>query len=593
MCIPAQVSQKGIGAVQQSRYLLRALGAMRLLRNKQRIIPDEASYRAMIVACGCVSTDRRVELGKLFGLLRGDGIFPSAVTLGQYTRALAEGYSKRATILRDETSAGAVEVSVGHMAARSESQRRIAEEVTLNLLDGDIAVLEESGRRWRSRLSHNLEWEQPDPPHADGSWMKDGGGTPSVSRKVKRKLRNATRPWHPVVVSSSFAPPRESHVTAAAECNSGMTLVALWSRTTACEGCSYVPLDEEIQSGWDVVGDESQWRNAISCPRCDSLIVPQLAYREMDLDEASCVEVEGYAHTGDKVDNPDSLPPQIKPSVDSTGDRVVGYISPSEVRSRLEQYVEESGESVLDRDLLRELDPELFLNLWWYCARFSMPLPLPVALLGTSFQNSNAPQHKCAFAAWDRSTALLGCRSGAEVILRAFVDLHDLTPCIGIREPDLFEEDTPLLSHVKLQNLSKCDWDHEDLSKVLVSLVEACDKRDFKPVIECTLECISRRRDLARRSSWTETTAELDCYRTVAYLAKYHCTSAFHVFFPAATKPCKGYHFWCAFGTPLPIFDRMFRDAVKRIQEQGHSIAPIHDVGDVALGFRCVFGHLI
>ena len=590
LCIPAQVSQKGIGADQQSDYLLRALGAMRLLRNKQRIIPDEASYRAMIVACGCVSTDRRVELGKLFGLLRGDGIFPSAVTLGQYTRALAEGYSKRATVVRDESSAGGVEVSVGHKAVRSERQRRNAEELTLNSLDGDIAVLEESGRRWRSRLSHNQKWDQMDPPHTDGSWTKDSGGTPSESSTVRRKLRNGTRPWHPVVMSSSFVPPRESESQppASVKMRSGVTLVALWSRTTACEGCSYVPLDEEIQSGWDVVGYDSQWQTTISCPRCDFLIVPRLAYREMDLDEASCIETEGYTHMRDEVGNADNLPPQIKPSMDSIRDRVVGYISPSEVRSRLERHVEESGESVLERDLLRELDPELFFNLWWYCARFSMPLPLPIASYGTI-----TPKHKCAFAAWDMSTALLGCRSGAEVILRAFDELHDLAQRIDNGESDLFDEESPLLSQFKLQNLSKGDWEHVDLSRILVSLVEACDKRDFKPVVECTLECISRRREVARRSSVTEASAEFDCYRTILYLAKYQCTSAFHVFFPAAAKPCKGYHFWCAFGTPLPIFDRMFRDAVKRIQEQGHSIAPIHEVGDVALGFRCVFGHLI
>ena len=564
---------------------------MRLLRNRQRIIPDEASYRALIVACGCVSTDRRVELGKLFGLLRGDGIFPSAVTLGQYTRALAEGYSKRATVLGDEISAGGVEVSVGHKAMRSEHQRRISEELILNSLDGDIIVLEESGRRWRSRLSHNRDWEQAELPHTDESRIKDGGENPSVSRTTKRKLRNTTRPWHPVVMSSSFVAPRESQSTSSVEFSSGTTLVALWSRTTACDSCSYVPLDEEIQSGWDVAGEDSQWRTSISCPRCNSRILPRLGYREMALDEASCVGTEGCLHKGDEAGNSDCLPAQIKASVDTAGDCVVGYISPSEVRSRLERHVEENGESVLDREVLRELDSELFFNLWWYCARFSMPLPLPIS--SHSMPSASTPQHMCAFAAWDKSTALLGCRSGADVILRAFVDLYDQTPRGGKGDPDLFEEDSPLLSHFKLQNLSKCDWDHVDLSKILVTLVEACDKRDFKPVVECTLECISRRRDLARRSSSTEASAELDCYRTILYLAKYQCTSAFHVFFPAAAKPCKGYHFWCAFGTPLPIFDRMFRDAVKRIKEHGNPVAPIHDIGDVALGFRCVFGHII
>ena len=45
MCIPPLVSQPGISAELQSKYLLRALGAMRSLRSRQRVIPDEAAYR--------------------------------------------------------------------------------------------------------------------------------------------------------------------------------------------------------------------------------------------------------------------------------------------------------------------------------------------------------------------------------------------------------------------------------------------------------------------------------------------------------------------------------------------------------------------
>lgn len=78
LCIPALVSQGRLSHDQQSRYLLRALGALRLMRSKQRIVPDEAAYRALMVACGRSRSDRRVELVKLFGLLRSDGVFPSA-----------------------------------------------------------------------------------------------------------------------------------------------------------------------------------------------------------------------------------------------------------------------------------------------------------------------------------------------------------------------------------------------------------------------------------------------------------------------------------------------------------------------------------
>jgi hypothetical protein len=71
----------------------------------------------------------------------------------------------------------------------------------------------------------------------------------------------------------------------------------------------------------------------------------------------------------------------------------------------------------------------------------------------------------------------------------------------------------------------------------------------------------------------------MDCYRTILYLARYQCTTAFHAFFPTTIKPCKGYHF-C----------REAADAyVKRIKV----IVPIPEISGVALGFRSVFGHII
>lgn len=171
-----------------------------------------------------------------------------------------------------------------------------------------------------------------------------------------------------------------------------------------------------------------------------------------------------------------------------------------------------------------------------------------------------------------------------------------------------------------------------------MTLVEACDKRDFRPVVECVLKCNKRRQEkfgtqaIESTASGSEVgssyitpalsesdgrssalssignTVELDCYRTVMYLAKYQCTSAFHAFFPATLKPCKGYHFWCPVA-PVPIFDRLFREAVERLRttksatlssssmaSAAHTTASmpvVYDVSDIALGFRSVFGHLI
>jgi hypothetical protein len=177
--------------------------------------------------------------------------------------------------------------------------------------------------------------------------------------------------------------------------------------------------------------------------------------------------------------------------------------------------------------------------------------------------------------------------------------------------------DYPLMARFNLQGYYSTVWDHEDMSEILVTLVEACDKRDFKPVIECVLRRNKRRRDkfgatLSNASSSDANSSfgisavrsdydpsaipiqslELDCYRTILYLAKYQCTTAFHAFFPTALKPCKGYHFWCPVA-PLPIFDRLLREAVKRIHIKNNTFAPFHDVSEVALGFRSVFGKFL
>jgi hypothetical protein len=143
-------------------------------------------------------------------------------------------------------------------------------------------------------------------------------------------------------------------------------------------------------------------------------------------------------------------------------------------------------------------------------------------------------------------------------------------------------------------------------------------------VIETVLQCNQRRRDEFCPLNGFETesdvgsavdlratsdsgaplspiSVDLDVYRTLLYLAKYQCTSAFHAFFPATAKPCKGSHFWCAMGTPLPLFDRLVREGMHRYhhptsnkdQSGGGTLTPMRDVADVALGFRCVFGHLI
>ena len=207
--------------------------------------------------------------------------------------------------------------------------------------------------------------------------------------------------------------------------------------------------------------------------------------------------------------------------------------------------------------------------------------------------------------------AVRGCYSSAKV-LSSFLHADEIP---GVESSDSLESfgEYPLMARFNLQGYYSTVWDQQDLSEILVTLVEACDRRDFKPVIDCLLRCNKRRQSKFGAAPSTPSSSdinsavsfpahsdgasvpihniELDCYRTILYLAKYQCTSAFHAFCPAVLKPCKGYHFWCPVA-PLPIFDRMLREAVKRVRAKANSFAPIYAVSAVALGFRCVVGIL-
>lgn len=416
LCIPSQVSQPHLSHDQQAKYLLRALGALRLLRNKQRIVPDEAAYRALMVACGRSESDRRVELVKLFGLLRSDGIFPSAVTLGQYTRALAEGYSKRSTGLPEEDYVGGVEVteSASRDGRIGFSRNGPSDVEALNTLDSNVANLEESGRRWRQRYSVEKDGQQPPNPGESVAEDSVSVGTKEHHTQEtvgRQRKRGHNRSWLPVVFSSSFVPRAASEEPSFPPDSDSIRLVALWSRTRSCNGCSYIPLEEEVQSGWDVVGGENEIPGSICCPRCGSLMIPMLGYKEVSLKEALSPGFYDSSKTTSREQPPDwkafeGLPPQITPFIDppSSDDGkslFVTYVSPATLRVALERQVEK-GEGSLDRDSLKDQDPELFYNFWWYCARFSLPLPLPVDV-------SKKPKHYLAFAAWDRSVAERAC----------------------------------------------------------------------------------------------------------------------------------------------------------------------------------------
>lgn len=231
LCIPAFVAQNQISHQTQSKYLLYALGALRLLRGKRRIVPDEAAYRALIVACGRTTSDRRMELVRLFGLLRSDGIFPSAVTLGQYTRALAEGYSKRSMGTTEDNLTKGDDPTTGNSTLEyvAKTAEMVEPGIFLSSLDGNLKNLEEAGRRWRQKKFHEQDLIQ-------------GQGEQSLNDMslihADQQKKRSSKPWLPVAASSSFllhTTPSQCVPCSGRLEKESIRLVAIWSRTQACE----------------------------------------------------------------------------------------------------------------------------------------------------------------------------------------------------------------------------------------------------------------------------------------------------------------------------------------------------------------------
>jgi len=629
MCIPNQISQSNVTIPEKSKILLRALGALRTLRSHRRIVADEAAYRALIVACGRSGTDRRIELMKLYGLMRADGIFPNAVTLGQYTRAIAEGYSNMNV---DSSANVGMQISVDKSASKQEGR------IDMNVLDNNLSILGESGLKWRSRGNNNGNNTEPvaqpvsnaASAHADS---KDDDQSRTISpsktfdtatthRSIKTK-----RTWLPIRCSSSFCPDSNE---ASNNVNS-TRLFALWSRGASCKSCSYIPLDEEIMGGWDVLQNKDT-PTTIVCPRCEGTITPLIGFEELDIaelleSEASVgtsatiqqtttdLDVSGVTQDGEQQGIPPQLESTIKDGHGVKGQSgFVTYLSPQKLRMMLEELVLEYGEEVLDRDRLRELNPEVFFNLWWYSARFSLPLPLAVTPLFNDEGEELAPATDCcAFASWDKTLALQGCLSASKAIMAAQTLRSKSDRVLHEKLYENPNTDIPLLSFFNLQSYAQGDWDNPLFSELLVALVKACETRDLLPVVECMYQR-SQTQDasftdasfesvgvvnssfeaLTDSSARSPPVGELDCYRSILYLARYQCTTAFHAFFPTTVRACKGYHFWCAQGTsPYPIFDRAFREAAETYSKQQKLQVPISSTSPVALGFRSVFGHVI
>jgi hypothetical protein len=481
LCVPSQLSQPDLSVGEKSKILLRSLGALRTLRSHRRIVADEAAYRALIVACGRCGTDRRTELTKLYGLMRMDGIFMNAVTLGCYTRAIAEGYSNVRSVDGSEKIGMHVIVSSGNSPSMKKG-------LDLEVLDNNLSILEESGVRWKSGGNADAQ--------ADETHQKMEHGKPPTISPSKafdtantHKSTKAKRSWLPVNCSSSFIPHfRTKNYPDPNE----IRLFALWSRASCCKSCGYIALDEEIQAGWDVIDNTHGSLHSVACPRCMGIIIPFIGYKEMsigqlmesEVTENSCDDLDVSGLTQDAY--PQEMPPQLESSI--MGGRVssstvqhaqagfVAYLSPTKLRSMLEDLSLKYGEDALNRDKLRVMNPEIFFNLWWYSARFSLPLPLAVRSLPVGEDSDvrdydNEPDYSfscrdyCAFASWDKTVALYGCRSAAKAVLAAQTLASKSDRFLREKLFDNPYTDNPLLSFFNFQTYAQGDWDHPDFSE--------------------------------------------------------------------------------------------------------------------------------
>jgi len=155
-----------------------------------------------------VNSDRRQDVVKLFELLRNDGIFPLAVTLGQHTRAIAEGCSKQSTgkansIISEFTG------DLGFPTSDDSVEKLLNLQIpnALDILDGNLIELDEGGSRWRQDRDARRREMSKHRGEADANSQS----VPNRNEKpTKHNSQNQTeREWLPVSGSSSFSPHRK------------------------------------------------------------------------------------------------------------------------------------------------------------------------------------------------------------------------------------------------------------------------------------------------------------------------------------------------------------------------------------------------
>jgi len=229
-----------------------------------------------------VDSDRRQDVVMLFGLLRSDGIFPSAVTtLGQYTRAIEEGYSKQSTVhantIGDFTGYPGSSLNVDNSEEKLLLNLQVPN--TLDFLDDGLVELDEGGSRWRQ--GRDARWREV----ANVKCDTDTHDQPTQPR-VQNTKRRTDKEWIQLSGFSSFSPHWKppNLLTRHSICVVTFVLFVLCHDTAAaCGKCNHVLLDEDTQAGWDDDSSDGidESLNEVKCPCCTTLVKSHIGFVEM------------------------------------------------------------------------------------------------------------------------------------------------------------------------------------------------------------------------------------------------------------------------------------------------------------------------
>ena len=302
MCLPLLV--QSAPEDEKEDMIVRAFGVLAAMQADRQVSPDETIYRALLVAivrsgdAHCHRSDAVHLLRELTAL----GITCNAITLGQYTRAIAEDYARKNTKFMVHVEAPA--------PSALELVRDRAPSLYLSFLDDTRRQQWDLGTRWRQgllpsadpggstpqhqRLSRPHSYPAPVPSshhrRKSSSLSTSGSSQHHHHRQLPEQCASSApssetpsdAPNHAAVATSwSFAlddPMRTGALDAHAY---GVVAV---SNGVPC-ACGHIMLDEELTGGW-YVAEGLEGLAMVSCTGCEMPFHPQLQVRCSSFDAA-------------------------------------------------------------------------------------------------------------------------------------------------------------------------------------------------------------------------------------------------------------------------------------------------------------------